>query len=109
MWWCTSLIPASGRQRQADLCELGQPGLYSKLQDSQDYIERHCVKVIVIIINERQQQNKKPRGWVEVPVGFTQLFPDPIPPLCPPEMGKRSEEEHHISFLPPFFIRFLLF
>jgi hypothetical protein len=27
-WWCTPLIPALGRQRQADLWVRGQPGLH---------------------------------------------------------------------------------
>ena len=26
-WWCTPLIPAFGRQRQADLCDFDAPGL----------------------------------------------------------------------------------
>jgi hypothetical protein len=31
-WWPTSLIPALGRQRQADFCVEGQPGLQSEFQ-----------------------------------------------------------------------------
>jgi hypothetical protein len=34
-WWCTPLIPALGRQRQADFWVRGQPGLQSEFQDSQ--------------------------------------------------------------------------
>jgi hypothetical protein len=34
VWWRTPLIPALGRQRQADLWVRGQPGLQSELQDS---------------------------------------------------------------------------
>jgi hypothetical protein len=34
-WWRTPLIPALGRQRQADFCVRGQPGLRSEFQDSQ--------------------------------------------------------------------------
>ena len=35
----SSLIPALGRQKQMDLWVRGQPGLYSKFQDSQSYRE----------------------------------------------------------------------
>jgi hypothetical protein len=38
-WWCTPLILALGRQRQADFWVRGQPGLQSEFQDSQDYRE----------------------------------------------------------------------
>jgi hypothetical protein len=34
------LIPALGRQRQADFWVQGQPGLQSEFQDSQDYTEK---------------------------------------------------------------------
>jgi hypothetical protein len=43
-WWRTPLIPALGRQRQADFWVRGQPGLQSKLQDSQGYTEKPCLK-----------------------------------------------------------------
>ena len=33
-WWRTPLIPALGRQRQADFWVRGQPGLQSEFQDS---------------------------------------------------------------------------
>jgi hypothetical protein len=36
--------PTLGRQRQADLRVQGQPGLWSAFQDSQDYIEKPCLK-----------------------------------------------------------------
>jgi hypothetical protein len=38
------LIPALGRQRQADFLVQGQPGLQSKFQDIQGYTEKHCLK-----------------------------------------------------------------
>jgi hypothetical protein len=44
VWWCTPLIPALGRQRQADLWVRGQPGLHSEFQDSQGYTEKHCLR-----------------------------------------------------------------
>jgi hypothetical protein len=34
-WWLTLVIPALGRQRQANLRVQGQPGLQSEFQDSQ--------------------------------------------------------------------------
>jgi hypothetical protein len=43
-WWCTPLIPALGRQRQADFWVQGQPGLQSEFQDSQDCTEKPCLK-----------------------------------------------------------------
>lgn len=39
-----SLILALVRQRQVDLWVQGQPGLLSKLQDSQDYTEKPCLE-----------------------------------------------------------------
>ena len=36
-WWRTPLIPALGRQRQADFWVRGLPGLQSESQDSQSY------------------------------------------------------------------------
>jgi hypothetical protein len=38
------LIPALGRQRQADFCVTGQPGLQSEFQDSQGYTEKPCLE-----------------------------------------------------------------
>jgi hypothetical protein len=38
------LIPALGRQRQADFWVQGQPGLQSEFQDSQGYKEKPCLE-----------------------------------------------------------------
>jgi predicted HicB family RNase H-like nuclease len=38
------LIPALGRQRQADFRGQGQTGLQSEFQDSQDYTEKPCLE-----------------------------------------------------------------
>jgi hypothetical protein len=43
IWWCTPLIPALGRQRQADFWVRGQPGLQSEFQNSQGYTEKPCL------------------------------------------------------------------
>jgi hypothetical protein len=39
-WWRRPLIPALGRQRQADFSVRGQPGLQSEFQDNQGYTEK---------------------------------------------------------------------
>jgi hypothetical protein len=44
-WWRTPLIPALGRQRQADFWFGGQPGLQGEFQDSQSYTEKPCLGV----------------------------------------------------------------
>jgi hypothetical protein len=43
-WWHTPLIPALGRQKQADFWVQGQPGLQSEFQDSQGYTEKPVSK-----------------------------------------------------------------
>jgi hypothetical protein len=51
-WWSTPLVPALGRQRQADFWVRGQPGLQSEFQDSQGYTEKPCLK------KQKQKQNE---------------------------------------------------
>jgi hypothetical protein len=53
VWWLTPLIPALGRQRQADFWVPGQPGLQSEFQDSQDYTGNPVSK------NKKQNKTKK--------------------------------------------------
>jgi hypothetical protein len=53
-----TLIPALGRQRQADLWVWDQPGLQSEFQDSQGYTEKPCLK-------RNKKQTKKPKeSWL---------------------------------------------
>jgi hypothetical protein len=49
----STLIPALGRQRQADFRVRGQPGLQSEFQDSQGYTEKPCLK------KKQNKQTKK--------------------------------------------------
>jgi hypothetical protein len=51
-WWHMPLIPALGRQRQADFWVRGQPGLQSEFQDSQGYTEKPCLEK-----NKTKQKN----------------------------------------------------
>jgi hypothetical protein len=44
VWWRTPLVPALGRQRQADFWVRGQPGVQSEFQDSQGYTEKSCLE-----------------------------------------------------------------
>jgi hypothetical protein len=43
-WWCTHLIPALEKWREADLSVEGKASQKSELQESQDYIEESYLK-----------------------------------------------------------------
>jgi hypothetical protein len=53
------LVPALGRQRQADFWVQGQPGLQSEFQDSQSNTETPCLKKQNKTKNKNKQTNKK--------------------------------------------------
>jgi hypothetical protein len=57
-WWRTPLIPALGRQRQADFWVRGQPGLQSELQDSQGYTEKPCLE------KTKKPKTNKQKKWL---------------------------------------------
>jgi hypothetical protein len=50
-WWHVPLIPALGRQRQADFWVQGQPWLQSEFQDNQDCTEKPCLRKKILIIS----------------------------------------------------------
>jgi hypothetical protein len=52
------LIPALGRQRQADFCVQGQPGLQSEFQNSQGYTEKPCLEKQNKTKQNKTKQNK---------------------------------------------------
>jgi hypothetical protein len=62
-WWRTPLIPALGRQRQADFWVRGQPGLQSEFQDSQDYTEKPCLEKPKTKQTNKQKKKKKKKIW----------------------------------------------
>jgi hypothetical protein len=63
-WWHMPLIPALGRQRQADFWVWGQPGLQSEFQDGQGYTEKPCLEKTNTKTKPKDKikQNKSVRG-----------------------------------------------
>jgi hypothetical protein len=59
-WRRTPLIPALGRQRQANFWVRGQPGLQSEFQDSQGYTEKPCLE-------KPKQTKEKKQIWFSPP------------------------------------------
>jgi hypothetical protein len=53
------LIPALGRQRQADFWVPGQPGLQSEFQDSEDYTEKACLKTLEKKKEKKRKEKKR--------------------------------------------------
>jgi hypothetical protein len=76
------LIPALGRQRQADFWVWGQPSLQSEFQDSQDYTEKQANKLkknlgIVFlhnhILEHKTQAQRADTSWLGDKLGMTEL------------------------------------
>jgi hypothetical protein len=61
-WWPTPLIPALGRQRQADFWVRGQPGLQREFQ-IKGHKEKPCLR-------ERKKKKKSNECWVAVVPGL---------------------------------------
>jgi hypothetical protein len=72
VWWRMPLIPALGRQRQADFWVRGQPGLQTEFQDSQGYTEKPCLEKPKPNQNKTKKQKAKSSNVSESP--FSQQF-----------------------------------
>jgi hypothetical protein len=70
LWWRTPLIPALGRQKQADFWVWGQPGLQSEFQDSQGYTEKPCLRK-----KTKQKQTNKQNISTELSVSLVSYTP----------------------------------
>ena len=62
--WHTPLIPALGRQRQADFWVQSQPGLQSEFQDRQGYTEKPCLEKK----KTKKKKKKKKKEWTSARV-----------------------------------------
>jgi hypothetical protein len=76
------LIPALGRQRQADFWVQGQPGLQSDFQDSQSYTEKPCLEKPNKQINKNKQTKKDPKTQENIDKFFSYHFIVYIRVLC---------------------------
>jgi hypothetical protein len=81
-WWRTPLIPALGRQRQADFWVRGQPGLQSEFQDSQGYTEKPCLEKQT----NKQKRQKSPIVLIMSASVFHESSPVYLVPACPLEL-----------------------
>ena len=101
LWWCMPLIPALGRQRQADFWVQGQPGLQSEFQDSQGYTEKSCLEkpkpTNQTKTNKQQkpkkQTNKKPQQHCFVEISTWRQKKDLRFPL-----KSQDDQDHHTGF-----------
>jgi len=66
-WWHMPLIPALGRQRQADLSDRDQVSLQNEFQDGQCYAEKPCL--------EKPKKKKKQRKKNRIQKYFSVTFP----------------------------------
>jgi hypothetical protein len=57
------LIPALGRQRQADFLVRGQPGLQSEFQDSQGNTEKPCLETPK---KKKRKRKKKKKPYLQL-------------------------------------------
>jgi hypothetical protein len=86
------LIPALGRQRQADFWVRGQPSLQSEFQDSQGYTEKPCLeKPKPKPKNKNKKQTNKKKPLIKL-----RIHAQNLPPLPPkegaPEAGEMEEQ-----------------
>jgi hypothetical protein len=66
------LIPALGRQRQADFCVRGQPGLQNEFQDGQGYTEKPCLE------KPKRKKKKKKKERIGLAIHDHQAIHDSI-------------------------------
>jgi hypothetical protein len=85
-WWRTPLIPALGRQRQADFWVQGQPGLQSEFQDSQGYTEKPCLEKPTKQNKSKQNNVQNTQDTVHITQKLNKL-------KCPSEdLGERRKQ-----------------
>jgi hypothetical protein len=59
------VIPALGRQRQADFCVQGRPGLQSEFRDSQGYTEEPYLEKPKRKKEKKKKERKKIKSQVK--------------------------------------------
>jgi hypothetical protein len=106
--WSMPLIPALGRQRQADFWVRGQPGLQSEFQDSQGYTEKPCLEKQT---NKQKMYPNTGEKWLPTakpPTASPKLpgtisdinWPRPGTWLAKSNLSPRSQETHGEQCLP---------